>query len=56
MAHLSILALFLTSVSAALPKRRLSFVASTNAGSTSFQPLADLLISRKASWNVAHAY
>lgn len=39
-----------------LPKRRLSFVASTNGGSSSFQPLADLLISRKASWNVAHAY
>ena len=39
-----------------LPKRRLSFVASTNAGSSSFQPLADLLLAHKASWNVAHAY
>jgi hypothetical protein len=49
-------AVFLSGASAALPKRRLSFVASTNAGSASFQPLADLFISRKNSWNVAHAY
>ena len=41
---------------AALPKRRLSFVASTNGGSSSFQPLADLMLTHPKSWNVAHAY
>jgi len=40
-----------------LPKeRRIGFVASTNGGSESFQPLADLLIEHSDSWTVAHAY
>lgn len=39
-----------------LPPRRTRFVASTNGGSSSFQPLADLLLSQKSSWNVASAY
>lgn len=53
-----LLALLLPLLAAArpLPKRRLSFVASTNAGSSSLQPLADLLIAHNSSWNVAHAY
>lgn len=42
--------------SSPLPKRRLGFVASTNSGSQSFQPLADLFIEHSSSWNVAHAY
>jgi hypothetical protein len=60
MGTLPLTALLLLSLHASatviLPKRRLSFVASTNAGSSSLQPLADLLISRRSSWNVAHAY
>ena len=39
-----------------LPRRRLGFVASTNGGASSFQPLADLFLQHVASWNVAHAY
>jgi hypothetical protein len=43
---------------AAVPvaERRVGFVASTNGGSGSFQPLADALIAHASSWNVAHAY
>ena len=41
---------------ALLPRRRLGFVASTNGGSSSFQPLADLFIEHASSWNAAHAY
>ena len=37
-------------------ERRIGFVASTNGGSESFQPLADLLTSHADSWSVAHAY
>ena len=44
------------SLAQALPKRRLGFVASTNSGSSSYQPLADLFLSHASSWNVAHAY
>ena len=44
------------SAAAPLPKRRTSFIASTNAGSSSFQPLADLLLEHASSWNVASAY
>lgn len=51
-----VLALAALPAHAGLAKRRLGFVASTNAGSSSFQPLADLMISRAASWTVAHAY
>ena len=32
------------------------FVASTNAGSSSYQPLAELLLAHASSWNVASAY
>jgi hypothetical protein len=39
-----------------LPRRRLGFVASTNGGSSSFQPLADLFLAHAPSWNAAHAY
>jgi hypothetical protein len=58
MRALSLLALAMLAMPAraALAKRRLGFVASTNAGSSSFQPLADLMIAHAASWNVAHAY
>ena len=41
---------------AAPAERRIGFVASTNGGSESFQPLADALIAHAASWTVAHAY
>ena len=41
---------------ASLPRRRLGFVASTNGGAASFQPLADLFLAHAASWNAAHAY
>ena len=58
MRALSLLALAMLAMPAraAMAKRRLGFVASTNAGSSSFQPLADLMIAHAASWNVAHAY
>ena len=49
------LSLFSSSYSSPL-ERRIGFVASTNGGSESFQPLADLLISHSESWTVAHAY
>jgi len=39
-----------------LPPRRTRFVASTNGGSSSFQPLAELLLTQRTSWNVASAY
>ena len=39
-----------------LPKRRMRFVASTNNGASSFQPLADAFIEHNASYNVASAY
>jgi len=42
---------------AALPaERRIGFVASTNGGSSSFQPLADVLLEHASSWSHAHAY
>ena len=48
--------LFCCAGAALLPRRRLGFVASTNGGSASFQPLADLFIAHASSWNAAHAY
>jgi len=55
--QLAIFPLLLCCAGAALlPRRRLGFVASTNGGSASFQPLADLLIAHASSWNAAHAY
>jgi hypothetical protein len=36
--------------------RRTTFVATTNSGSSSFQPLADLFIAHSASWTTASAY
>ena len=39
-----------------LPARRMRFVASTNKGASSFQPLADAFIEHNASYNVASAY
>lgn len=50
------LAIAASASSAAPLQRRLGFVATTNAGSSSFQPLADALIEHKESWTVAHAY
>ena len=41
---------------APLPHRRMRFVASTNGGASSYQPLAELLIAHAPSWNVASAY
>jgi len=51
-------AALLAALAGAVPvaQRRLGFVASTNAGSSSFQPLADALIEHASSWSVAHAY
>jgi hypothetical protein len=46
----------LAAAHALLPRRRLSFIASTNGGSSSFQPLADTLLEHASSWNVASAY
>jgi len=47
-----------TAAAAAVPvaQRRIGFVASTNGGSESLQPLADALLAHSSSWNVAHAY
>jgi hypothetical protein len=42
--------------SSLLPKRRMRFVASTNGGAASFQPLADAFIQHNASYNIASAY
>jgi hypothetical protein len=39
-----------------LPMRRTRFVASTNGGSSSFQPLADAFIQLNRSYNIASAY
>jgi len=39
-----------------LPSRRTRYIASTNAGSGSFQPLADAFIRQNASYNIASAY
>jgi hypothetical protein len=36
-----------------LPERRMRFVASSNGGSSSFQPLADTFIRENASYNVS---
>ena len=47
---------FIPSSNSAPIERRIGFVASTNGGSESFQPLADTLIAHSNSWTVAHAY